>query len=101
MNLEFETNFVVMPADCNAYFPMIFGGAFFSKMDLCAAACVARLLRDSECDTAVTYKFTGAFHAPTELGDLIFLRAEVKELRHKAIRVEVRAHRERRRSPAA
>ena len=99
MNLKYDTSFVIMPGDCNAMFPMIFGGAFFSRMDLCAAVCVSRLLHDSECDSAVTHKFSGTFHVPTELGDIIFLYAEVKELRHKAIRVEVRAYREKRCRP--
>jgi len=77
-------------------YPMIFGGHFFSEMDLCAACCVNRLLHDSECDSAVTHKFEGTFHAPTENGDLIFLEAEVVELRTKAVVVVVKAFREKR-----
>jgi len=96
MNTYFETNFVVMPADCNYMYPMIFGGAFFSKMDLAAAACVSRLLHDSECDSAVTHKFSGTFHAAAECGDLIFLKCKVVELRTKSIRVLVAATREKR-----
>lgn len=77
-------------------YPMIFGGHFFSEMDLCAACCVNRLLHDSECDSAVTHKFEGAFHAAAENGDLIFLEAEVTELRTKAVVVSVKAYREKR-----
>jgi acyl-CoA hydrolase len=99
MNTYFETNFVVMPADCNYMYPMIFGGSFFSKMDLAAAACVSRLLHDSECDSAVTHKFSGTFHAAAECGDLVFLKCEVVELRTKSIRVIVRATREKRAEP--
>jgi acyl-CoA hydrolase len=75
---------------------MIFGGHFFSEMDLCAASCVSRLLHDSECDSAVTYKFEGTFHAAAEMGDLILLRAEVVELRRNAVVVLVKAYLEHR-----
>src|SRR5258708_35733694 len=96
MNLLFDNSFVVMPKHCNYMYPMIFGGHFFSEMDLCAATCVTRLLHDSECDSAVTYKFEGTFHAACEAGDIVFLRAEIVELRRNAVVVNVKAHRERR-----
>lgn len=94
MNLKFETSFWVMPKDCNAYYPMIFGGAFFSEMDICAASCVKRLLHDSECDSAVTYKFEGTFHAAAQAGDLVLLEAEIVELRNKAITISVKGYRD-------
>lgn len=96
MNLLFETNFTVMPSDCNYHYPMIFGGAFFAKMDLAAAMTVSRLLHDSECDSAVTHKFEGEFLSAAECGDIIFLSCEVIELRKKAVVVEVTAKREKR-----
>lgn len=99
MITEFETSFVVMPAQSNYMAPMIFGGAFFSEMDLCAACCADRLLLDSECNSAVTYKADVTFHAPTEVGDIIFLQAKVVELRWKAIVIEVKAYRSKRNSP--
>lgn len=99
MNLMFETTFTVLPKHCNWMYPMIFGGAFFSELDLCAACCVNRLLHDSECDRAVTHKYEGTFHAAAECGDIIFLSAEVVELRHKAVVVQIKAYRERRAKP--
>lgn len=99
LNLKFETTFVVMPTHCNYHYPMIFGGAFFGEMDLCAAQCVSRLLHASECDSAVTYKYDGTFYAAAECGDIVFLTAEVVELRHKAIKLSVKAYRERRCKP--
>lgn len=96
MNLVFENSFTIMPRDCNYMMPMIFGGAFFSQLDLTAACCVDRLLHDSECDSAVTHMFEGTFHKPTYAGDTIYMRAEIVELRHKAVVVKVRAERERR-----
>lgn len=96
MNLVFETNFTVMPNQTNYMAPMIFGGAFFSELDKCAACCVNRLLHDSECDSAVTHKYDGVFHGAAEAGDILFLRAEIVELRRNAIVVKVKAHRERR-----
>ena len=76
--------------------PMIFGGALFSQMDLCAACCAARALQDSECDSAVTHKCDLVFHAAAELGDIVFLKAAVIELRRKAIVMWVDARREKR-----
>lgn len=100
MNLVHENNWIVMPADCNYHFPMVFGGAVMSQLDLCAAACVNRLLHDSECDSAVTYKvLDGIFYLACEAGDLVFMRAEIVELRSTAIVVHVTAEREKRNSP--
>jgi len=97
MNLKFSTNFVVMPSDCNYHFPMIFGGAFFSKLDLAAACAVSRLLHDSECDSAVTHKVENLeFLAPAECGDIIFIDCEIVELRKKSVVVAVIAKREKR-----
>jgi acyl-CoA hydrolase len=99
MNLTFETNFTVLPKHCNYHIPMIFGGEFFAQMDLAAAMCVSRLLHDSECDSAVTHKFSGEFLAAAEMGDIIFLKCEVTELRKKAVVVSVVANREKRTEP--
>lgn len=100
MNLEFETNFTVMPPHTNYMYPLIFGGAFFSQIDLCAAQCVTRLLHDSDfARAAVTYKYEGTFHKPCYCGDLIFLKGTIIELRSKSIVVEVKAHREKRGEP--
>lgn len=96
VNTTFETNFTVLPKHCNYHIPMIFGGEFFAQMDLAAAMCVSRLLHDSECDSAVTHKFSGEFLAAAEMGDMIFIRCEVIELRKKAVVVSVVAERERR-----
>ena len=98
MNLEFETNFTIMPTHCNYMTPLVFGGALFSKMDLCAAVCSSRLLRDSPtgCDSAVTHKANVTFHKPSYMGQIIFLTGKVVELRKKAIKIHVKAYREER-----
>jgi acyl-CoA hydrolase len=96
MNLFYKTSFTVLPKDCNYHIPMIFGGEFFARMDLAAAACVSRLLHDSECDSAVTHKFEGEFLAAAEMGDIVFLNCEVIEIRYKSVTVEVTAYREKR-----
>ncbi len=85
-----------MPTDCNYQYPMIFGGKLFSEMDLAAAQCVSRLLHDSDCDGAVTYKYEGTFYAAAECGDIVFLDAEIIELRQKAVKINVKVSRERR-----
>ena len=100
MNLKFSNSFIVMPKDCNYHFPMIFGGAFMSELDLCAAACVSRFLLDSECDSAVTYKVNNiTFHGAAQSGDMIFMDAEIAQVRVHAIVVKVKALREKRNNP--
>ena len=56
-----------MPEHCNFRMPQIFGGAFMSKLDLCAAAACSELLQfsDSPCDNAVTYKVFGYYFPQT------------------------------------
>lgn len=80
---------------CNWMYPMIFGGAFMSELDLCAASAVSRLLHDSECKEAVTHKAEFTFHAAAEAGDLVIMKAKIVELRHRGIGIEVKAYRER------
>lgn len=99
-HLVFESNFTIMPEDCNYTQRVVFGGKMLAQMDITAAACVARLLRSSENATsAVTYKVEDVtFHAPSHCGDIIFLKAEVVELRKKAIVVDMRVEKEERQS---
>lgn len=101
MNLTFESTFTVLPKHCNWHIPMIFGGQFMSELDLAASAVCDRLLRDegSPCDRAVTYEFSGRFLGAAECGDIIFLKAEIVELRLKGMGVEVVAEREHRSTP--
>jgi len=95
MNLTFETNFLVLPKHANHHFPLMFGGEFFSEMDLCAVSCVERFLKDSPtCTSAITHKFTGEFLKPPYVGDLIYLEAEILETRNKSIRLNVTAKRD-------
>ncbi len=99
MNLEFETNFTVLPKQTNYMPPMIFGGAFFAELDLCAAICVNRFLHDSDCEAAVTHKADVTYLGPCYVGDIIFLKAKIVGVGKKSIVVEVVADRERRGSP--
>lgn len=97
MHIKHETNFVVMPDMCNYMNGMIFGGSFFSQMDLAAATLVSRALHQSECNEAVTHKVNDlVFHDACYCGDIVFLKCEITEVRHKAIVVHVKAYREKR-----
>lgn len=92
---KFETSFIVMPSHCNYLAPMIFGGALFSELDLAAASCVNEALYSSECDSAVTYKILeSTFLAAAQCGDLVIIKAEITELREKAITIKVDAWRQ-------
>lgn len=96
MYLEFKTSFIVMPEHCNYMYPMIFGGKFFSELDLAAASAVRRALYSSPtgCDSAVTHKANVTFHAAAESGDLIYLDATIVGGHHKSIVVKVNGSRE-------
>jgi acyl-CoA hydrolase len=96
MNLNFETNFTVMPTDANYAYPLIFGGNFGGELDLCAAQTANRFLHDSVCDAAVTHKWSITFSKPTYVGDLIFMRGVITSVGHKSICIRVTADREKR-----
>ena len=98
--LFFESNFTVMPSDCNYTQKVIFGGTLLAKMDITAANCVTRLLRLSDAaESAVTHKVLDViFHKPSHCGDIIFLESKVVELRNKAITVDVTVYKEERKS---
>ena len=96
MNTVFETNFTVMPTDANYMYPLIFGGAFFAQMDLCAARTANRFLYESNtCDGAVTHKVENlTFTKPCYVGDLIHLTGTVVQVGVKSVVVNVVAERE-------
>jgi acyl-CoA hydrolase len=100
MNLVFETTYTILPADTNYMTPLVFGGAFFAQLDLCAAQTANRFLHASTtCHAAVTHKAEVVFSKPTYSGDLIFMRGEIVEIGKKSIVVEVTANREKRGKP--
>lgn len=96
MLTHFETNFTIMPSQANYMTPMVFGGALYSEMDLCAAICVNRFLYSSDCKGAVTHKSDVTYLSPTYVGDIIFLYANIIETGKKSIVVHVQAQRENR-----
>lgn len=95
LNTVYETSFVVYPRHVNCRSPLIFGGAFFSEMDICAATVVKRFLYDSKtAKSAVTHKFEGTFLKPCYMGNLIFLDARITSVGVKSVVVEVKAYRD-------
>jgi acyl-CoA hydrolase len=82
-----------MPADANWLTPLIFGGAFFSEMDICAARTVSKFLEHSPKGPlmAVTHKAEVTYMKPCYLGDLIILLGTVMEASGKHVTVEVTA----------
>lgn len=97
LRTKFKSSFIVMPEHCNYRMPQIFGGAFMAQLDLCAASACTELLQfsDSPCDNAVTYKvLESTFHKAAQLGDIVFMEADIQELRNNAIVVQVDAWRQ-------
>lgn len=79
--MTFTNHFLVLPEHTNDMAPLIFGGAFMSQLDLCAAMLTKNLLREpgTPADNAVTYKADFTFHAPSYQGDVIRMHAENKK----------------------
>ena len=77
--IRHETSFVVLPKHCNYQQPLIFGGALFSEMDLCAAVVAEKAVDHTPMvDNAVTHKVNDlVFKAPSFQGDLITLFGEL------------------------
>jgi acyl-CoA thioesterase YciA len=95
IDMTHTNSFVVMPTHTNYMYPLIFGGAFMSELDLCAATLVNKLVKKSTTiDNAVTHKADFTFHAPSYAGDVIYMDATVSELGKKSIVVKVEAYRE-------
>lgn len=90
MNLIYETSFIVMPKDCNYMYPMVFGGAMLSEMDLCAAGAARRALYDSQCDSSVTVGVNQvSFYRAAQCGDIVKLKGTVWDTGKKSITVKV------------
>lgn len=96
LNTTLETTWTIMPSDTNYMSPLVFGGAFFSHLDLCAAQTVSRFLYPSDCAAAVTHKASVTFMKPCYCGDIVFLRGEITGTGKKSISCRVTAQRERR-----
>lgn len=93
--LKHSNSFVVMPTHTNYMYPLIFGGAFMSELDLCAATLVNKLVKKSDSvDNAVTHKADFTFHAPSYAGDVIYMFAKVVELGKKSVVIQVEGYRE-------
>ena len=95
LNIKHETSFVVFPADCNANFPMLFGGKVLAEMDRCAGVTTRRLLYASSVKDAVTVGIADMkFHRAGKVKDLLFVSSEVIKLGDKSITIRVQVHRE-------
>lgn len=95
LNLKHETSFVVFPQDCNANFPMLFGGKILAEMDRCAGVTTRRLLYASKVKDAVTIGITDVkFHKSGQVKDLLFVRGKIIELGKKSIKIHVTVNRE-------
>lgn len=71
-------------------YPMVFGGAMLSEMDLCAAGAVRRALYDSGCDSSVTVGVTDvSFYRAAKCGDIVKLRGHIWKTGKKSIDVKV------------
>ncbi len=81
------TYFTVYPEDCNYMkaigtdIPMVHGGTMLLKMDRAAADFARRLLKNTECDSALTVGVDKViFHHGAKLGDLINIIVTVQSL---------------------
>lgn len=93
-DLRFENSFLVLPIHANHMYPLIFGGAFMSQLDLTAATIVTEAVKYSTTvNNAVTHKADFEFIAPSYVGDLITMQAKITGVGKKSISVQVEAYR--------
>lgn len=94
MITKHSTAFTVMPQHSN-YMSMVFGGEMLSRIDICAAECVRRFLYSSPVKLyALTVKVDVEFHIGAEIGDIVFLEAEIESVGIKSITTKVVGYRE-------
>lgn len=91
--LELTTYWTIMPKDTNYMFPLVFGGAMMSQVDLAAATHTRMLLHWTTCDKAVTYKANVLFTAPSYAGDTIRFDSRLVEVRDNSLRFIVEVYR--------
>lgn len=91
--LELTTYWTIMPKDTNYMFPLVFGGAMMSQVDLAAATHARMLLNWTTCDKAVTHKANFSFTGRSYAGDTIRFVSRVAEVRDNAIRFLVDVYR--------
>lgn len=92
MITEHKTSFIVMPKDCNWMdnAQLVFGGKMLKEMDLACAALVRLVLRESECDSAVTYAINDViFMNGAKCGDLVELKATLWNTGNKSIDIKI------------
>lgn len=92
MITEHETNFIVMPKDCNWMDEgkLIFGGKMLKEMDLVAAGLIRKVLRNSDCDSAVTFAINDVvFTNGAKSGDLVLLKANIWNTGKKSIDIKI------------
>lgn len=92
MILEHETNFIVMPKNCNwmKNQTLVFGGHMLEQMDLCAAGLIRKILRSSHCNSAVTVGVNDVnFVRGAKAGDLVVLKAVVWNTGKKSIDIKI------------
>lgn len=95
--LTYSTSFVVFPQDCNANFPMLFGGKILSEMDRCAAVTARRFLYNSPTGAKdyVTVAINNVkFLKSAEVKDLLFITGQVNKVGTKSINIKVVMQRE-------
>ena len=86
--LKHTKTHVVFPGDCNSM-GTIFGGKLLSLIDLCCFEHSLFLLKDTECDDAVTVAFNDvSFVHGAVVGDMLTITSFVKKIGIKSLTFE-------------
>ena len=88
-------SFTVLPKHTNHMSGVIFGGYFMEQIDITCGELCRRALYSSEVKAAFTHKVEIEFCKPARLGDIVFIEAEVAEVRKKALVISFTSHVER------
>jgi acyl-CoA hydrolase len=90
-----KTTFTIMPSDANYMYPLVFGGAFFSQIDLCAAITARDYLikNNYQFKQAITHTANVVWFKPSYVGDIIELNGQVTSIGEKSLVIQVVASR--------
>lgn len=90
--MSFTTFWTIMPKDTNYMYPLVFGGAMMSEVDLAAATHARMLMHWTNCDKPVTYDTHMKFTARAYSGDTIKFVSHLVEVRDNALKFIVNAY---------
>jgi len=91
---EVRTKHLIETADTLVAYPLVFGGALYGQMDICAYLVARKFLHGTVASAAVTHKSNVTFYLPSYVGDVLDIVGDVVSANKKSIVIKVKAWRD-------